>query len=408
LIGASLLLPYSAVKGKFNIPGHPRVLLPEQLEFVSYPFEWSFSQLKDAALATLEIQAIAMEHGMSLKDATPFNMQLWKGRPCLIDSLSLEIQAEGSPWKAYRQFCETFLAPLLWASRVDAEVLSAQSAFLEGIPLGLASRLLPWTNWTALFHVHLHGRASGYSNHWELNESRISVSKKSVLAVVESLRSGIGSLSLRRGKSEWSGYYESCNYSEQAFESKKAIIEGWRDRIQPQSAWDLGANTGEFSRLLGRRGASVLSVDIDPICVDALYRSRRNEEKSCIHAIRADLANPPPGVGWNNAERPSLFDRGGRRDVVLALALVHHLCLGKNISWEQLARLFQRLGRWVMVEFVPKEDPRSKRLLRTRTDLFPFYSEHEFLQAMGRFFAVRDSRPVKGTGRTLHLLESHE
>lgn len=411
LTGASLLLPFSELKESLDLPEHPKVLLPEQLDFVSYPFEWSFSQLKDAALATLDIQRIALEHGATLKDATPYNIQLVRGRMCLIDSLSFEKYTEGAPWKAYRQFCETFLAPLLWASRAGAELLPAQSVFLEGIPLPLASALLPRTTWlsvTAFCHIHLHARASRYSESKKLNESRITVSKKSSQALIESLRSGVQSLALRQGKSEWSDYYASCNYSSQAFESKKAVVETWLDRVGPKSAWDLGANTGEFSRLLGRRGVSVIAADIDPLCVDQLYRSVREERNPALHPLRVNLVNPPPAVGWMNRERPSLLERGGRRDLVLALALIHHLCLGKNISFTELGRLFRQLGKWVVAEFVPRSDPQSQRLLRTRPDIFDSVSEPLFLKTMSEYFRLEDTREVGATGRTLHLFQSHE
>ncbi len=144
LVKSGLLIPHREVSEK---PVYPelavKVIQPELVPFISYPYEWSFSQLKDAALATLAIQKRSIKAGMSLKDASAYNIQFINGKPTLIDTLSFEIYKEGKPWDAYRQFCQHFLAPLALMARVDVRLGQLLRVFIDGIPLDLASRLLP-------------------------------------------------------------------------------------------------------------------------------------------------------------------------------------------------------------------------------------------------------------------------
>jgi hypothetical protein len=408
-----LILPFEKIPAPPGSPVCAEVLEPEQLSFVSSPAEWSFSQWKEAALVTLRIQEEALRCGMTLKDATPYNIQLHRGKPVLIDSLSLESYEEGRPWQAYRQFCEEFLAPLLLAAYKGPDLLAGQAFFAEGVPLSLASRLLPFSSWfrpAALFHIHLHAKASGYSESKKLDEKSIGVGKNSLFGLVDGLRSAVSSLNLPGGKSEWSDYYSSCNYTDEALSCKKKIILEWLNGLPeaPVSAWDLGTNTGEFSHLLTDRGAEVLSLDTDHLCIDMLYRRIRSEKNPRIHPLKADISSPTPATGWMNDSRPSLFDRGGKRDMVLALALIHHLIIGRRADFTGLALLFSRLGRHVIVEYVAKEDPQAQRLLRTRQDLYPDYTHEAFLKAFAGRFALLDRREIPGTGRTLYFFKSNE
>jgi len=413
LLKAGLILPFEKIPPPPGAPDCASVLLPEQLSFVSYPCEWSFFQWKEAALATLDIQVLAMEHGMSLKDASPYNIQLHKARPVLIDSLSLERHEKGAPWLAYRQFCEEFLAPLFLAAFKGPELLAAQSFFMRGVPLETASKLLPLSSWfraRSLFHIHLHAKASRYSESKKLNEKKLEVGKTSLLGLMDGLRSAVSSLSLGTSRSEWSDYYKSCNYSDEALASKKRLVAEWMDGLEnpPSTAWDFGTNSGEFTNILTARGAEVISLDTDHLCIDHLYRRVRSEKNILVHPLKADISSPTPSTGWLNNERRSLFERGGRRDVVLALALIHHLIIGCRVDFRALAGLFAGLGRHLIVEYVAKEDRQALRLLRTRPDTYSSYTPENFLKSFGGHFTILKKEEIPGTGRTLYLMVNHE
>ena len=143
LVGDGLLVPHEEVGPRGGEQDPYATLRPERVAFVSYPYEWCFSQLKDAALTTLRIQERALGFDMTLKDASAYNIQFHRGRPVLIDTLSFECYEEGVPWVGYRQLCQHFLAPLALMAHRDVRLGGLLRLHLDGIPLDLASTLLP-------------------------------------------------------------------------------------------------------------------------------------------------------------------------------------------------------------------------------------------------------------------------
>ena len=254
-----------------------KIIQPERVPFISYPYEWSFTQLKDAALATLSIQKRALKVGMSLKDASAYNIQFVHGKPILIDTLSFEIYHEGKPWDAYRQFCQHFLAPLALMSHVDVRLGQLLRVYIDGIPLDLASRLLPAStrlNFGLLTHIHIH--ASAQTRYADADAKRVGesaiqrggMSKNAFIGLIESLEGAVKKLTWKPAGTEWGNYYDITNYSDAAFTHKKEIISGWLKKIAPASVWDLGANNGEFSRLASAAGIPTVAWDIDPSAVE--------------------------------------------------------------------------------------------------------------------------------------------
>jgi hypothetical protein len=411
LTGRGALLSWQTVAPPPHAPACARVLLPEQLAFISHPGEWSFSQWRDAALLTLDIQLAAVAKGMTLKDASPFNVQLHRGRPVFIDTLSFAIRNDDEPWNAYRQFCELFLAPLLWAAYRGPEWTALMQAFPDGLPLRSASSLLPLRSWfspCALFHIHLHARTAREAAARNWQETSIRMSRASLIRLLVSLREHVSDLRLPVSRTEWSHYYAECAYGTAAMALKREQVARWVEQCAPATAWDLGANTGEFSMILHRAGAHTVALDIDPLCTDLFYRRVVEEKLDRLHPLRADLANPPAAIGWMNRERPSLFDRGGRRDLVLALALIHHLAIGRNVPLDRILDLFRSLGRNLVVEFVPKDDPQTQRLLRSRPDIFPDYARETFEDLLRQRGTIREAVPVPGSGRVLYFHTSHD
>ncbi|MBN2537375.1 class I SAM-dependent methyltransferase [candidate division WOR-3 bacterium] len=408
LVDAGRLIPHEETDEPAELPDECyRVLAPEPVPLISYPYEWCFSQLKDAALATLAIQLRAMEHGMALKDASAYNIQFVRGRPVMIDTLSFERYREGEPWVAYRQFCQHFLAPLALMSRTDVRLGQLFRVYIDGVPLDLASRLLPGrTRWSLglATHVHLHARTQQRYADRQGTAKRRPVTRLALTGIIRSLENTVRGLRWRPGGTEWAEYYDATNYSTGAFKHKQGLVERYLDRVRPRTVWDLGANTGEFTRLAAERGIPSAAFDIDPAAVEKNYRDCRERGEENILPLVLDLTNPSPGIGWENEERMSIAQRGPA-DLTMALALVHHLAISNNLPLSKVARFFSHVGAKLIVEFVPKTDSQVKRLLSTRADIFPGYTREEFERYFGERFRILESSPVEGSERTLYLME---
>jgi len=410
LVKAGLLIPHT--ESDTQAADEKRlfkVLCPERVPFISYPYEWSFSQLKDAALATLSIQKRALKRGMSLKDASAYNLQFHKGKPVLIDTLSFETYKEGEPWVAYRQFCQHFLAPLALMVYRDVRLSQLLRVYIDGVPLDLASRLLPVrTRWNLGLSAHIHLHASAQKRYADvaLTEARgkRKLSKDALLSLIENLRHTVRKLEWKPAGTEWINYYSANNYTGIAFEHKKALVEYWLSRLSPKTIWDLGANTGVFSRIAAETGAYVISSDIDPAAVDGNYRQVKESNQQNLLPMVLDLTNPSPSIGWQNRERDSFLQRGPA-DVVLALALVHHLAISNNVPLERVAEFFAGCSEWLIVEFVPKSDSQVQKLLRSRVDIFNEYTRTGFESAFGQWYTIQSSSLVRDSERWLFLMK---
>ncbi len=322
LVQDGLMIAHEEVQEATGLSGEAyRVIKPEPVGFISYPYEWCFSQLKDAALLTLRIQRHALEHGMILKDASAYNIQFFGYQPVLIDTLSFEEYREGEPWVAYRQFCQHFLAPLALMAYTDVRLSQLLRVYLDGIPLDLASRLLPWKtrlNVGLATHIHLHASAQKhYAGEKVSTAARGKMGKMALLGLIDSLEAAVKSLSWKPHGTEWADYYQVTNYSDQAFEDKKKWVAEFVSRVRPSVVWDLGANTGIFSRIASGQEARTIAFDIDPAAVELNYRECVRAKETNLLPLVLDLTNPSPGLGWANVERQALVDRG-EANMVLA------------------------------------------------------------------------------------------
>lgn len=407
LVEEKLLLPHKEVN--VSSQKNYKTIQPTRLTFISYPYEWSFSQLKDAALATLRIQSIALEHGMTLKDASAYNIQFWQGRPTLIDTLSFEKYETGQPWIAYRQFCQHFLAPLSLMSKVDIRLSNLLITYLDGIPLDLAAKMLPLStklNFGLLTHIHLHATSQkNYSTKVVRKDQKI-FSKKSFLGLLDSLRGTLESLKWEPKGTEWADYYPSNNnYRGKALNNKAKLIEKMILKEKPKNVWDIGGNTGLFSRLASNRGIETLSFDIDPAAVELNYRTVKATGEKNLLPLLLDLTNPTPAIGWKNKERESILQRGPA-DMILALALVHHLAISNNLPLDQILSFFSEFGNSLVIEFVPKEDSQVKKLLASREDIFPEYNQEDFEKTFLKYFVLIDAVNIPSSKRILYYLKS--
>jgi hypothetical protein len=408
LVKAGLLIPHIEVDQPAGEPEAAfKVIRPERVPFISYPYEWSFGQLKEAALTTLSIQKRALKLGMSLKDASAYNIQFVRGKATLIDTLSFEIYKEGQPWVAYRQFCQHFLAPLTLMALKDIRLNQLLRVYIDGVPLDLASELLPWStrfNFGLLTHIHLHAGAQKKYAGEEVKSRGGSMSKQAMTGLIENLEATVKKMEWKPGGTEWGNYYDITNYSDAAFEHKKKLVGEWTKRLQPELVWDLGANNGVFSRVVSETGTPVISFDIDPAAVEQNYRQVKAEKNEHLLPLLLDLTNPSPSIGWANRERDS-FGQRGPVDLALALAVIHHLAISNNVPLPQLADFFAETGKWLVIEFVPKSDSQVKKLLASREDIFPTYTREGFEAAFRERFKIHEAIDLNESERTLYLME---
>ncbi len=381
-----------------------KTIKPEMIDFISYPYEWSFSMYKDAALLTLKIQKIALKYDMSLKDATAYNIQFKNGRPVFIDTLSFE-KNDNMPWVAYKQFCQHFLAPLLLMAYRDIRLQSLMKNYIDGIPLDLTTSLLPkrcLLNPAIFMHINLHSKLqSGYESSGKVKIH--SITKKQKSAIIEELIDFVKSINWQPKNTEWGDYYSFTNYSDEAMTDKGKIIEKYIEKISPVTCWDLGANNGYFTRIAANKGVKSVAFDLDPVAVEKNYLRIKQEKEKNILALVMDLTNPSSSIGWNFSERMSLKKRG-KVNLVLALALIHHLAISNNLPFSEIARFFAGICDNLILEFVPKNDSKVQILLSTRKDIFLLYNQEYFEKEFGRYFNIVDKQQVKNSERIIYLL----
>lgn len=397
------------------LEGSWKTLEVEEIPWISYPYEWSFYQLRDAARLTLEIQAEALERGLTLKDASAYNVQFNGARPVFIDLLSFEKRAPDSPWSGYRQFCMQFLAPLALAVH-DPRLGRLSAGWIGGIPLNLAWKLLPWRAGFSAglqLHLHLHGRAErkyGDARRADAKVRQAKIGGKALLELVGSLRRTVDSLRGPTLPGDWTDYYADTNYSESATAAKQRIVETAAGQAGGGLAHDLGANTGRFSAIMAPYFKQVIASDMDAPAVARHYMRLKKNGDGKILPLVLDLSNPSPGIGWDNSERMPWAGRGAA-NFVCALALTHHLYFTEGIPWERQVAFFAgllRVGGSLLLEFVPREDSQVRRMLAARDDIFTDYTLDDLRGALGRRFLEERIWPLPDSDRSLILLKKFQ
>lgn len=407
LTSEGLLISHTEVnKLPMDNPNIYKIIQPLEIPFISYPYEWSFSQLKDAALLTLRIQMIALDYGMILKDSSSFNIQFQQGRPIFIDTLSFERYVEGEPWIAYRQFCSHFLAPLLLMKYCDLRTNRLLSLFINGIPLDLTKSLLParaFLNFSNLSHIYLHSLSERFASS-NNKKRRVVISKNGMFGLIENLEQSVRKIKIHIKKSAWRNYYNDNSYSKDELEKKKNVIADYLNIIGPESLIDLGANTGLFSRIASSRNIYTISTDFDPYCVELNYLEVKQKKEKNLLPLLVDLTNPSPQLGWELNERDS-FLRRKKADAVMALALIHHLSISNNVPFEKLVLFFSALSDYLILEFVPKDDIQVKSLLVNRKDIYQDYNQSTFENIFADRYEILKKDSVTESGRTLYLMK---
>ena len=411
VIGTDILSadhPYAPYARPIVEAGWQGALAHETVGFLTWPYEWPFSMLKDAALLQLRLLEASVPHGWILKDGTPFNVQ-WRGaQPTFIDVPSF-VPWDGQYWRAYRQFCSTHLTPLLLMAHLGIPFQPLLRSRLDGIPPEEATRYfrglrrlrrgVPSHIWFPANAERASARRSGVRP-----RSRQRQSQTMLRALIDSLRRLITGLSYRPASSQWTRYADAHSYGADYGEKERFVAEHTAAE-RPALVWDVGANTGAMARIAARSASLVIAVDSDHDAIELLYRKlRATDEPQNIVPLVMDLANPSPGQGWAGRER-SAFDARRRPDMVLCLALIHHLRVSANIPLALLLEWLHSLQATVIIEFVERKDEMFQRLLANKDEQYPDYTAENFHGEVARRFTVCERLRLKDGLRELLLLK---
>lgn len=405
LVTEGLLIPHVEVRMEEDEKKRfYRILEPERIPFISLPYEWTAEQWKEATLTLLRINTLCIEHGMILKDATPFNMAFYKGRCVFFDTLSFDVYTDGEAWVAYRQFCEMMLGPLALIHFNDTDWGKMMVSQINGWPLSFISANLPlrtWLNPVLLFHIHLHSRIKKSGT----IAARKTFSREKLLVLWDMIRNSIVHWKTGKRAIVWSNYYDTGILSETYLERKKQIVTNWFSTMRFTEVIDIGSNDGQFSLLAGSYAKQVIAIEYDHTCVEKLRQEISKKRLTHIETVVADIVTPTPAVGWENEERFSLLQRLSG-DMLLMLAVIHHVCIGANVPMAFVAKLAARIStRYAIVEFVPRTDPKVIELLRNRKDIFDDYQESVFQTCFSQYFRLVEVADCNTTDRKLYLWE---
>jgi hypothetical protein len=406
-------------------------LKPQQIPFQSYPFEWSYGQWRKVLYAYLQINKIALAHGMILKDATPYNFYFEEGRAILLDTSSFDFFMGGDPWIAYRQFCSEMLSPFALMHYNGQRWARITQSHLRGMPLNFVSKQLPlksWLNMTCLLHIHLHGKyATNDSENSSLrnsnkkgfeksgeevdnNTNQKGFSKDKIVSLMKMLQSSVVDWKKPYAfEKHWIDYYQKDIASDKYLEHKEAIIKEWLAQLTNQnkidSILDLGANTGRFSLIASEYADKVIALEYDDICVDAIDKAIGSAKKHHIYCLRMDLAETTPNMGVLEKEFSSIYTRA-KSSMVFGLALIHHLFISNQLNFDQIASMFNEFSeKQVIIEYIPITDEKVQFLIKDKQRDYQDYTEEGFTKALDQFFQIKQRIQLEGSERILYLLE---
>lgn len=384
------------------------ILEVEKVPFITYPYEWSFDELKDAALLTLRINLIALKYDMILKDASAYNVQFINSRAVFIDTLSFDKYVDGMPWGAYGQFTRHFIAPLLLMNNVDERMNLLLKNYIDGIPLDMVESILKKRGgFFAKQHIIWQNKAIKKHNVYSENKNKVklNISEQSLININIMMQNQITNLKRKKSDTEWDNYYDNTNYSESADKLKQKLILEFIDSIKINDtdiAIDMGANDGKYSRLIMDKFNTIISMDIDYNAVNRNYNVAKENGEN-ITPLVFDFNNPSSDVGFACRERDN-FSKRSNAKLVMSLALIHHIAISNNVPFNKIAEWLCELGEYLIIEFVPKSDSQVELLLKTRNDIFDSYDEDNFMKEFENYYKIIDSKKIEDSERTLYLM----
>ena len=397
----------SALKGLL-VHEPAAVLRHERIPFVSYPYEWTFSMLKDAALLQLDLLLDALDHDLVLKDSTPYNVQFKGARPVFVDVGSFERLREGEPWIGYRQFCMLYLYPLLLQSAKGVPFHPWLRGAIDGITppqmrdlMSFRDRFRKGVFTNVFLHAKLEARYADRPGQVKQEVKRV-FKKELFVANVRKMRKLVDRLQWDPPQGVWTAYGERNSYTDDDARRKDEFVREVAGSREWPLVWDIGANNGRYSRIAAEGARTVLAVDADQGPVELLYRDLRAEGDEQILTLAMNLADPSPGLGWRGLERRALPERG-KPDLVLALALIHHVAISANVPVREFMDWLASLGSALVIEFPTREDPMVQKLLAPKRDgLHPDYELSFFERCLAEAFEVERSERLESDTRVLY------
>jgi len=407
LVGTEQLPEPNGLPAELDAERVAAVLRHDRVPVVSYPYEWPFGMLKDAALLELELLLAALDEELILKDASPYNVQ-WRGtQPVFVDVGSFERLREGEPWAGYRQFCMLLLYPLMLQAFRKVPFQPWLRGSLEGIEPAEMRRLLTFRDRFrrgVLTNVVLHAKLEARYADREVKQDLKKAGFRTELIRVNArkLRKLVRRLEWKPGRTAWSTYRTTNPYDEPDAAAKLDFVREAAGARQRRLVWDLGCNDGRFTRVAAMHADYTVAVDADAAVVEALYRELRDERVDTILPLVGNLADPSPGLGWRGAERRPLVDRG-RPDLTLALALVHHVALTSNVPIRDFLDWLAGLQTELVIEFPTRDDPMVQRLLsRKGPGANPDYDTETFERALNERWRVERRETLPSGTRILY------
>jgi SAM-dependent methyltransferase len=391
------------------IEGWHGLIKHSPIPFISYPYEWSFGMMKDGALLLLELLQSSLEENMILKDASAFNIQ-WNGsQPIFIDTPSFVPWIDGEPWIGYRQFCQMFLFPLFLQGYKNVPFQFWMRGNIEGITAGEIRQLMSFQDCFrsgVLSHVFLQAKMETLYGNSTRNVRKelksVGFGKQVVLGNIKGLEKTIRKLRWRVSESEWSSYSDTHSYTDRDEQHKAEFVEGIIKEHYWNLVWDIGCNTGKFARLAARNAGYVIAMDGDQLVVERLYQQLKAEKNEKILPLVMNIADPSPNLGWRGLERKALPDRG-RPDLVLCLALVHHLVISANIPLSEIFSWLTSLAPNLIIEFVTKDDPMVRKLLLNKEDNYSDYYRENFEMLLRNTYEIVSMEPLACGSRILYF-----
>ncbi len=393
--------------------GWAGVLAHERVPLISYPYEWTFSMLKDAALLQLDLLESGLKEGWTIKDSTPFNIQFVGAKPVFIDIPSFEPREQGEHWAAYRQFCMLFLYPLMLKAHLGLDFQPVLRSNLDGISPGEAARYfkgLKRFKKGVTSHISIPAMIEGRVENSEKDRApakkrdSLKQSDAMVLGLVQSMKRLVQSLESPIRHTEWSEYANTHSYEQQAFEAKLAFVRNAAKTGHWGVAWDIGGNTGTFSKICAEYSDRVITVDGDHDAVEKLYLSEKGNDAGKILPLYMNLANPSPNQGWAGTERLGFTDRNSP-DFVVCLALIHHISLSANVPIPLFLEWLRSLNAKLVIEFVDRPDEMVQKLLLNKKEKYPDYNKDVFERELNARFKILDSQDLKGGHRKIYFCE---
>ena len=405
LIESNLVSPSSVGLNDPWVTAMTHPLIP----FISYPYEWTFSMLKDAAQLQLKLTRETLADGIGLKDATPYNVQFIGSRPQFIDAGSFEKRRKGDPWYGYRQFCEMYLYPLMMQGYLGVGFQQFLRGSVNGISPDTMRKLLPASirrpRKGRLTHVVLHAAAQNRfadsDNNMKSDAAKAGMNAQVLDATLRKLQGIVKKISLGDKKSTWSEYSERGHYIESSLDEKQKFVRDAVASAPRKQVWDIGCNDGVFSRIAAAHSDYVVAMDADPLVVDRLYNTLKAEKNEQILPLYVDLTDSGGGVGWRGQERPGVFDRG-RPDIVMALAVIHHMAITFHVPLASQLDMFRDLTPEIIIEMPHADDPMVRKLLTNKRDgIHDDFTLEEFERLLNERFTVKSKMLLSSGTRTI-------